>query len=152
MQVLQLTRQIGKVPCGSMIAKEASLTEEEQETLDLINEYRKKNGLKPLKTFAKLEDMATLKANDIVENEYFSHTSEKLGTPFEMLKNNGISYEVAGENLAGNISPKKAVEAWINSPAHKANILDEEYEYTGIAVIESPIYGKVFTQIFLGLE
>lgn len=125
------------------------LTEEENETLELINKYRKQNGLNELKPFFELEQVSKLKAKDIVENNYFSHTSPTLGTPFEMLKNNGIDYIIAGENLAGNTTPEKAVEAWINSPAHRDNILEEKFQYTGICVIESPIYGKVFVQLFM---
>lgn len=126
-----------------------SLTEEENKTLELINEYRQENGLEELKPFFELEQVSKLKAEDIVENNYFSHTSPTLGTPFEMLKNNGIDYIIAGENLAGNQTPQKAVEAWINSPAHRDNILEEKFKYTGISVIESPIYGKVFVQLFM---
>ncbi len=134
-----------------LIKEEAYLTHDEQETLDLINKYRKENGLSELKTFSKLQEIARLKAEDIVTNQYFAHTSENLGTPFEMLHANGVDYMIAGENLAGNISPEKAVEAWINSPLHKDNILEEEFEYTGLCVVESPIYGKVFVELFMGI-
>ena len=92
-----------------------------------------------------------MKAKDIVDNEYFSHNSKNLGTPFEMIQNNGIEYRIAGENLAGNITPEKAVEAWINSRLHRENIEEGEFEYTGICVMDSPVYGKVFVQIFLGI-
>ena len=126
-----------------------NLTREEQETLNLINQYRKIMGLNELKPLLELQEISKLKAEDIVENEYFSHTSPYLGTPFEMLQANGIDYIIAGENLAGNISPEKAVEAWINSTSHRDNILEEEFQYTGISVIESPIYGKVFVQLFI---
>ena len=130
---------------------EVCLTSEEQEVLNLINEYRRENGLNELKPANRLQDVADLKANDLVENNYFSHVSENLGTPFEMLESNNIQYTVAGENLAGNVNSSKAVEAWINSPTHKANILDEEFKYTGISVVESPVYGKVFVQIFVDI-
>lgn len=133
----------------SIVKVEANLNSEEEETLILINEYRKENGLNELKTVSKLQEVAKLKAEDIVQNEYFSHTSEALGTPFEMLQDNGIDYTKAGENLAGNQSPERAVTAWINSPAHRDNILKAEYEYTGICVIDSPVYGKVFVQLFI---
>lgn len=135
-----------------LIKKEASLTGEEEETLNLINEYRKQNGLKDLKTFSKLQEIARIKAEDIVNNDYFAHDSEALGTPFEMLKKYGIDYTIAGENLAGNQTPQKATDAWINSALHKENILDGEFEYTGICVIESPRYGKVFVQLFVGIN
>ena len=134
-----------------LVNEQSLLTIDEEKTLELINKYRKEKGLKELKTFAKLQEVAYLKAKDIVENEYFSHESKNLGTPFAMLHNNGIEYRIAGENLAGNISPEKAVEAWINSELHRDNIEEKNFEYTGICVIESPKYGKVFVQIFLGI-
>ena len=130
---------------------EASLSEEENETLELINKYRRENGMADLKAITCLQNVSKLKAEDLVNSEYFSHHSPNLGTPFEMLKNNGINYKIAGENLAGNISPKNAVEAWINSESHRDNILDERFEYTGIYVIDSGIYGKVFVQLFIGI-
>lgn len=135
-----------------IISETAFLTEEEEETLRAINEYRKENGLNELKPVSKLQEIAKLKGEDIVKNDYFSHTSENLGTPFEMLHDNGIDYEKAGENLAGNTTPERAVRSWINSPSHRDNILKEEYEYTGIAVVDSPIYGKVFVQLFITID
>lgn len=130
----------------------AELNTDEQQVLDLVNEYREENGLEGLKAFSKLQDVAKLKAMDLVQNEYFSHNSERLGTPFEMLENNGVMYAIAGENLAGNISPENAVESWINSPLHRDNILEKKFEYTGICVIDSDIYGKVFVQLFIGVD
>ena len=133
------------------VQEEAVLTIEEQETLDLINEYRRENGLTDLKAFKELQQVAKLKADDLVKNAYFAHNSEALGTPFEMLEDNGIGYAVAGENLCGNTTPERAVEAWINSMPHRENILDDEFEYTGVCVVDSPVYGRVFVQLFMGL-
>ena len=95
--------------------------------------------------------VAKLKADDLVKNAYFAHNSEALGTPSEMLEDNGIGYAVAGENLCGNTTPERAVEAWINSMPHRENILDDEFEYTGLCVVDSPVYGRVFVQLFMGL-
>lgn len=134
-----------------MVQEVATLSKEEEETLNAINEYRRENGLSDLKAISKLQEVAKIKAEDIVENEYFSHNSENLGTPFEMLKANDVKYKFAGENLAGSTTSEKAVDAWINSTSHRDNILDEDYEYTGIYVIDSPVYGKIFVQIFLGI-
>ena len=131
--------------------EETILREEEQKTLDLINEYRKQNGIKELKPYFKLQDVAKHKAEDLVHNKYFAHISPTLGTPFKMLKDNGINYKIAGENLAGSTTPEKAVKAWISSTSHRENILEERYEYTGIYVIESPVYGKIFVQLFIGI-
>lgn len=132
--------------------EDITLSSDEQRTLDLINEYRVQNGLSELKPFSDLQRVAKIKAEDLVNNEYFAHNSPVLGTPFEMLKNNGVSYSIAGENLAGFMTPEKAVEGWINSPTHRDNILEERFEYTGIYIIESDVYGKVFVQLFIGLD
>lgn len=128
-----------------------ALSEEEEEVLNLINEQRKQYGLPELKAYGELQRVAKLKAQDLVNNKYFSHTSPTLGTPFEMLQEEGVIYKYAGENLAGNETGIKAVNAWMNSPAHKDNILDSDYEYTGIAVVDSEVYGKVYVQLFMGV-
>lgn len=131
--------------------EETILSQEEQETLDLINEYREQNGITKLKPIANLQKVAKLKAEDLVNNNYFAHNSPKLGTPFELMESQGVEYKIAGENLAGNITANKAVEAWINSKTHRENILEEKFEYTGICVIDSEVYGKVFVQVFIGI-
>ena len=130
----------------------AEMSTDAVETLNLINEYRNMHGLRSLKPYSELQNVAELKAEDLELNNYFDHNSENLGTPFEMLHANSIEYKIAGENLAGNTTPQRAVEAWINSPAHRANILDDKFEYTGIYVIDSEIYGKIFVQLFIGIE
>ena len=131
---------------------EANLTKEEQDVLDLVNKNREEKGIKTLKTYSKLQQIAKLKAVDIVTNNYFSHNSPTLGTPFEMLKAYGIDYKKSGENLAGNINSERAVNAWMNSESHRENILEEKYEFTGICVLNSKIYGKVYVQLFVGLK
>ena len=126
---------------------EVNLTEEEQEVLDLVNKNREEKGIKTLKTYSKLQQIAKLKAVDIVTNN-----SPTLGTPFEMLKAYGIDYKISGENLAGNINSERAVNAWMNSESHRENILEEKYEFTGICVLNSKTYGKVYVQLFVGLK
>ena len=67
-----------------------------------------------------------------------------------MMKNFGITYKTAGENIAGNSSNSGAVTAWMNSSGHKANILNSSFNYTGVGVVSSSRYGKVFVQMFVG--
>lgn len=86
----------------------------------------------------------------MVDNNYFSHTSPTYGSPFEMIKSFGITYKAAGENIAGNSSNIGAVKAWMNSEGHKANILSNNYNYTGIGVVNSQKYGKIYVQMFIG--
>lgn len=127
-----------------------SLTEDEKEILELINKQRTDNGLNPLAIDDELQNVARLKAQDMIDNNYFAHQSPTYGSPFDMMKNNQISYRTAGENIAGNSENTKAVEAWMNSESHKNNILNNSYTYTGIAVVTSPKYGKIYVQMFIG--
>lgn len=126
------------------------LTADEQETLDLVNAERIKKGLKALIIDDELQNVARIKAKDMVDNNYFSHTSPIYGSPFDMIKNFGISYKTAGENIAGNSSNSSAVTAWMNSEGHRANILNSSFNYTGLGVVKSPKYGKVYVQMFIG--
>ena len=126
------------------------LTADEKETFDLINNQRTAAGLSPLIIDDELQNVARIKAKDMVDNSYFSHTSPTYGSPFDMMKNFKISYKTAGENIAGNSSNSGAVNAWMNSPGHKANIINNSYNYTGVAVVSSPKYGKIYVQMFIG--
>ena len=127
-----------------------SLTADELETFNLINQQRIKNGLSALKVDSELQRVARIKAQDMVDRNYFDHNSPTYGTPFNMMKNFGISYKTAGENIAGNSSNSAAVTAWMNSSGHRANILNSSYNYTGLAVVSSPRYGKIYVQMFIG--
>lgn len=131
-------------------AENAGAIAEEIELLKLINAERIKNGLSELKFDAELQKVAKIKAKDLVDNNYFSHNSPTYGSPFEMMKSFGITYKAAGENIAGNPTLEGAVTAWMNSEGHRANILSNAYNYTGIGVVESQKYGKVMVQMFIG--
>lgn len=126
------------------------LTADEQEVFNLINAQRTAAGLSALKIDEELQNVARIKARDMVDNNYFSHNSPTYGTPFNMIKNFGITYKAAGENIAGNSTNKGAVNAWMNSSGHKANILSSNYNYTGIGVVSSSKYGKIYVQMFIG--
>ena len=126
------------------------LTADEKETIDLVNAKRTEAGLPALVVDEELQNVARVKAKDMVDNNYFSHTSPTYGSPFDMIKSFKISYRTAGENIAGNSSNQGAVTAWMNSEGHKANILNNSYNYTGLAVVNSPKYGKIYVQMFIG--
>lgn len=128
----------------------SSLTADEKEVFDLINAKRTAAGLSALKVDAELQNVARAKAEDMIKNNYFSHTSPTYGSPFDMMKSFGVSYKTAGENIAGNSSNTGAVNAWMNSEGHKANILNSSFNYTGVAVVKSSKYGKIFVQMFIG--
>lgn len=135
---------------GTSNTTTASLTADEKEVFDLINQQRVANGLSALKIDAEVQRVARIKAQDMVNNNYFAHNSPTYGTPFQMLNSFKISYRSAGENIAGNSSNSGAVNAWMNSPGHKANILNSSYNYTGIGVVNGSKYGKIYVQMFIG--
>ena len=127
----------------------STMNSDEKEVFNLINKQRTNNGLQILKVDDEVQRLARIKAQDMVNNNYFSHVSPTYGSPFEMLKSFKISYKSAGENIAGNSSNSGAVNAWMNSSGHKANILNGSFNYTGIGVVSSPKYGKVYVQVFI---
>lgn len=127
-----------------------AMNSDEKEVFDLINKQRTNNGLSALKEDAEVQKVARIKAQDMVSNNYFAHESPTYGTPFQMLKNFKISYKTAGENIAANSSNSSAVTAWMNSSGHKANILNSNFNYTGIGVVSSNKYGKIYVQMFIG--
>lgn len=128
----------------------SGLTADELEVFNLINEQRTKNGLSALKIDSEVQNVARIKAQDMVNNNYFSHTSPTYGSPFDMLNSFKVSYKTAGENIAGNSSNSAAVTAWMNSSGHKANILNSSFNYTGIGVVNGSKYGKIYVQMFIG--
>lgn len=128
----------------------STMNTDEKEVFDLINKQRTNNGLQALKVDSETQRVARIKAEDMVNNNYFSHNSPTYGSPFDMLKSFKVSYKTAGENIAANSSNSGAVNSWMNSSGHKANILNSNFNYTGIGVVSSSKYGKIFVQMFIG--
>ncbi len=130
-------------------SNKSSLTAEEQEMLRLVNEARKQNNVAPLTADISLTKVARLKSQDMIDNNYFSHNSPTYGSPFDMMKNFGINYVKAGENIAGNQNVQRAHEALMNSPGHRQNILSPDYTHIGLGIKQGGQYGNMFTQMFI---
>ncbi len=128
----------------------SGLSSEQARMLELVNAERTKAGLNPLAWDAELANVANVKAKDMVDNNYFSHTSPTYGSPFDMMKSFGIRYRTAGENLAGYSSVEGAHNGLMNSEGHRKNILNPSFTHIGIGVQRSPRYGYVFVQMFVG--
>ena len=127
---------------------DSGVTSFEQEVIRLVNEIRAENGLKALTYDWELSRVARYKSQDMKDNKYFSHTSPVYGTPFQMIKNFGISYRSAGENIAKGYSPPQAVvNGWMNSSGHRANILNANYTHIGVGYVAG---GNYWTQMFIG--
>ncbi len=119
----------------------------EQEVVKLTNAERTKAGLSPLQTDDKLMAAAREKSPDMQSNNYFSHTSPTFGSPFDRMKALGITYKSAGENIAqGQRSPQEVVQAWMDSPGHRANILNGKFTHIGVGYVKS---GNYWTQQFI---
>lgn len=105
--------------------------------VSFINQARQSSGLQPLVESQKLDQAAQLKAEDMVQKQYFSHTSPQGVSPWYWLKTIGYNYKYAGENLAvGFFDSKEVYNAWVNSPSHKANLLNSNYKEVGTAVLD----------------
>ncbi len=136
------------IPASNTSNDSVSIKDKEKIMLEYINNERIKAGLNPYILDNELANLASIKAKDMAENNYFSHVSPIYGSPFEMMKQFGISYKVAGENIAGNSSVKNAHDSFMNSPGHKANILSKNYDKIGIGIAEDEKYGYIYVQIF----
>lgn len=124
----------------------------EKKVVDLTNQERTKAGLKPLKSDnAALSKMARDKSTDMRDKNYFDHQSPTYGSPFDMMKKYGISYSSAGENIAaGQKTPEEVVQGWMNSPGHRANILNANFTTIGVGYVSGGSYGSYWTQEFIG--
>jgi len=117
-----------------------------QQVVNLVNQERAKAGLKPLSQHQTLTVMALDKAKDLYNNRYFDHNSPTYGSPFNMMRLYGIRYSYAGENIAkGQRTPQEVMNAWMNSPGHRQNILNPNYKSIGVAY-----YNGVWVQEFIG--
>ncbi|MFN3267555.1 MAG: CAP domain-containing protein [Deinococcales bacterium] len=133
------------------IPQTEGLDSAEQIILNLTNRERATAGLPPLKWDARLQVAARLHALDLAERNYFSHTSDKPGfeTPTKRVHKVGVLDFGAGENIAFNevaldSTGEKFMTQWMNSPPHRASILDKSYTHIGIGVYQRKdgrIYG-----------
>ena len=126
---------------------DSSVLSYEKEVIRLVNIERQKNDLSPLSEDWQLSRVARYKSEDMRDRGYFSHTSPTYGSPFDMMRAFGISYRSAGENIAkGQQSPEAVVKAWMNSPGHRANILNKGFTHIGVGYAKS---GNYWTQMFI---
>lgn len=119
----------------------------EQEVVKLVNVERAKAGLPALKEDWELSRAAKYKSQDMHDKKYFDHTSPTYGSPFTMMKNFGITYKSAGENIAqGQRTAVEVMKAWMNSEGHKANIMSKNFTHIGVGHVAD---GNYWTQMFI---
>ncbi|CAM4244635.1 putative YkwD family protein [Paenibacillus endophyticus] len=118
----------------------------EQQVLQIVNAERSKAGLGALSMDSKLANMAMVKAKDMSDNNYFDHNSPTYGSPFDMMRQFQITYSSAGENIAkGQPTAERVMNDWMNSPGHRANILNGSFSKIGVAY-----YNGSWVQEFIG--
>ncbi|GMA65144.1 CAP domain-containing protein [Alicyclobacillus fastidiosus] len=121
-----------------------------QQVVNLVNQERQKNGVAPLTISQSLDNVAQTKAQDMINENYFDHTSPKYGSPFNMMTTFGIHYTYAGENIAaGQPDAATVMQDWMNSPGHRANILNPNYTEIGVGEVHGGSYGTYWVQEFI---
>lgn len=145
------TPVVTTTPSATPTVDQVKVTDEEQKLLNLVNKARREAGLSELNFKSDLRKCAIAKAKDMVNNNYFAHESPTYGSPFDMMRQFGITFRSAGENIAGNQSVEGAFNAWMNSTGHRENILNKNFNYVGFGIVDSPVYGKILVQQFIGV-
>lgn len=109
------------------------------------NFNRQKNGLPPLKENRGLNASAEAKIEDMFKNQYFAHDSPSGVGAGDLAKRSGYGFILIGENLAlGDFKNDEAlVEGWMNSPGHRANILNKNYTEIGVSVLRKEFEGRI---------
>lgn len=114
-----------------------------QEIIRLTNIEREKRGLQPLQEDYRLDNAAEAKAENMYAENYWAHYSPSGKDPWGFINQSGYKFSVAGENLAKNFyTPEEVVQAWMESPTHRDNLLNSKYVDIGIAVAEGEINGQ----------
>lgn len=116
--------------------------------LNLVNRERTKLGLKPLQWDPEILPVARAHSQDMFVRGYFSHYTLEGKDPFDRMKAAGIKYYSAGENLALGPSLSICHEGLMNSPGHRANILNPTYGRVGIGILDGGAYGLMISQEF----
>jgi hypothetical protein len=114
--------------------------------IGITNQSRAQENILPLRENPLLSKAAQAKAEDMLANGYFAHNSPQGKTPWDFINLAGYSYITAGENLAVNFTEAESIgDAWMNSPSHRANILNKNYEEIGVGIATGEYKGQSAT-------
>jgi uncharacterized protein YkwD len=120
----------------------------EAKMLDLVNEERQKAGLKPVAADPEMAVVARAHSRDMFAKGFFAHVNLDGKDPFERMRAGGVRFRTAGENLALARTLQQAHNGLMNSPGHRANILQPRFGRLGIGILDGGIYGLMVTQNF----
>jgi uncharacterized protein YkwD len=120
----------------------------ENQMLTLVNKARAENGLEPVTLDPTIRDVARNYSTTMFQQGFFAHVDPSGATPFDRMRAGGVTFRAAGENLALAPTVQIAHDGLMNSPGHRANILNARYRRVGIGVTDGGMHGKMFTQNF----
>lgn len=150
--ISQVSKEIFTPPPLNIGGPEKQVVLLQSKIIEETNLQRQQNGnLSALTENTRLDAAASAKANDMFSNQYFEHVSPAGVDPGKLVQSYGYDYIVAGENLIlGNFfSEKEVVQDWMNSPGHRANILNNRYTEIGVAVIKGTYKGQT---VWIGVQ
>lgn len=120
----------------------------ELQMLELVNKERTKHGLKPLQFDPELVPVARAHSQDMFAKGYFAHDNLEGKDPFDRMRAAGVRFRSAGENLALAQTVEIAHVNLMNSPGHRANILNPSFGRVGIGILDGGFYGLMISQEF----
>lgn len=120
----------------------------EAEMLQLVNEERRKAGLNPVAADPEMIAVARAHSTDMFARGYFAHNNLDGKTPFDRMRSAGVKFRNAGENLALAQTLFIAHKGLMNSPGHRANILEPSFGRLGIGIMDGGLYGLMISQEF----
>ena len=133
-----------QIPGGTV-----TLNAQERLLFDLVNNERISRGLAPLKLHGQLTQLARLKSQDMLNNNYFAHESPTYGRSGDMLRSAGIRFSLAAENIGMGGNVRSIFDAFMNSSGHRNKIISPRYTHTGIGIVYQQGKGYRVTQIFM---
>jgi uncharacterized protein YkwD len=122
---------------------------QERRLIVLMNQIRKKRGVRPLMPSGLLGEVARAHSRDMIVGNFFSHTHPDGSGPRERLERAGYAWRAFGENIGcGQDSPEKILDTWMNSPGHRETILNPLYSEVGIGLIRGGECRIYWTAVF----
>ncbi len=147
------TGAFDKAPAGALADRDYSSTKLSAEMArDLINQYRKQSGLKPLQLNAELTTAAKNHSRDLAKWDRISHFGSDGSNPWDRVKRSGYNAKLAAENVGtGQVTIDEVFKGWKESPGHNKNLLLADAEHMGIALVQDPkTEFKTFWTLVLG--
>lgn len=139
--VLGVSTSANNTENAEALPKANDMDDYENAIAAMINSIRVDNGLSAIAADGSLNAVAEIRSQDLINRNYFSHYTPEGTNVFNVMRDNGVSYRYAGENLAQSApasigTPEAFINAWVNSPTHLSNMLRAQYTKIGVSMVE----------------